>query len=691
MAWAQGAKINNRSEAKVDGTYINIRVTNQENYVFGERGKVGIPMELDWGSDDDVIAIDVENFTSECKQLLGREYNDPELRNIVEAINGGASQLYIYKLNHGEKATSSIATAKNSGAYGNTIDIVVEQDPDAGVGDHPLKNTTATVEAEENVVSVTINEAPKNATITFELEKEEQPVDKSKYSVSTVGSPATITFEKDVEAGEYKLKTFVNELLLETATLTISNKEATEASMKVQKSGDVTQGADYEELTGTDSISVEVTAEGNDNKVTVQYTGLSETQKPDVKLMADQVVVLQEADKVSIQTGSDNVVCTFGKLFDASKEYSLQINVTTTDSMQTKDYGKQALKITQEGENKPAYTDVAYSTSEKEDYSAPIPNRFIITTYVGGTAVDTQRAQLANELKDNDYVTFNKTTKLEASAGINLTGGTNGTVTGADWEKARNVFESQPLNVIAVPVIDVEEQKIWVEYVKRLRDKYGQKFQIVMPYNEDAPQYNYEGVILYANELTDEDLNANEKKVNLTYWLAGAEAGCAVQSSCVARAYNGSYNVSANVTFKQQEWAIDNGIIMFHLVDGVPTVGKDINTLTVIEPEYEQEKSLQFKQNQAIRVLDAICLDTATIFNTYFLGRVPNDEMGRSDLMSRLIRNRESYAAIGAIDTYDSSYLTLERGEQATDVIGTDAIRFLNVMEYLFFTIEVLG
>lgn len=686
--WAQGAKIADRSEAKVDGTYMQLKVQVNETYKFGERGSVGIPFELEWGNDDSLIEINAETFNTDAKKLLGCEYNDPKLKNILEAIRGGASKLYIYKLNHGDKASSELATAKWSGALGNSIDVTVEQDPDAGSVDHPLKETTAEVSAEENVVTVNVQKAPEGADITAILQKEsEEEAEAEKFQISK-GNPFTVTFNEDIEPGNYKLLISVDSLLLSTANISIEHQDATEAKFTVAKSGSIVDGKDKE----SSLSSISVTVQESENKVTVTYSSLSTpSQKPEVKVMAGEMIVASEEDKVKIETdeAQSKVTISFGKNTDDEKEYSLQINVN--DSGASKEYGTQKLTLSKQGENKDAYAKATYSDSTNEDYSKPIPNRYFVKTYIENTLVDTQKAKVASELIDNQYVEFNKSATLTETAGSNLTGGSNGSVTGTDWEKARNAFETAPVNVVAVPTLDTTEQKAWVEYNKRLRDKYGLKFQIVLPYVEEADQYNYEGVIVVANQLTDSDLTDDEKSKNIVYWVAGAEAGCAVQNSCVAKEYTGAYEVGANYTFQQQEQCIDNGLLYFHLVDGIPTIGKDINTLIEIEPEYVNEKNLQFSQNQAIRVLDAICLDTAKIFNTYFLGKIPNDETGRSDLKNRIIKNREAYATIRAIDTYDSSNLRIEAGDRITDVKGYDAIRFMNVMEYLFFQIEVLA
>lgn len=684
--WAQGARINDRSEAIVDGTYLSLRVATQDSYIVGQRGRVAIPIELDWGSDDELIELNAETFAQDCKRLLGYDYNDPKLKNVIEAINGGATTVFLYKLNHGEKAKGTFATAKCSGELGNTIDITVEQDPDAGVGDHPLKNTTCDFAVSEGHIDITIGNPPVNPEYQIKIKNDKgAEVASNRYEVNLLTSPIGIDLSPLLNDGKYTVEVYVNKLLLSTGSFTLSYVRATEAKMEPQLTGDRTDETTKE---GADDVTVEFSVEGN--KVVATYTGVTD-QTPMMQVRMQVGGLLAEAkDRNTFKVEGNKASVTFEKFAAYKGTFTAVANVRTTDGKIVK-IASQQFTVTKNGENKDAYTNPAKDSQVNEDYSQPVANRYIVTTTFNKTVVDTQKVQVSNDLVDNDYVVFDKSYPLKPIAGDNLSGGTNGTVTGADWEACRNLLETTQINTVAVPVFDETEQKVWFNWVVRLRDKYGIKTQIVMPYNENADKFNHEGVILFANTLNDADLSEDQQKTDLCYWLAGAEAGCAVNASCVAKAYNGVYDVNANVTMAQQEWAINNGLIMLHLVDGVPTIGKDINTLTEITPEYEGEKNLQFKQNQAIRVLDAITVDTANIFNRYFLGKVPNDEAGRSDLKSRIIRNREAYAAMGAIDTYDSSNLTINQGDYITDVVGQDAIRFMNVMEYLFFTIEVLG
>lgn len=314
--------------------------------------------------------------------------------------------------------------------------------------------------------------------------------------------------------------------------------------------------------------------------------------------------------------------------------------------------------------------------------------KYIVTTLVNGKEVHTQEVSKASELKDNDFVVFNKEAELEAEAGDEFTGGTNGTVTGESYEKARNAFESYGFNILGLPVYDPDIQKAFVAYTIRLREEYGIKFQLVMPYNEETGEINHEGVITYLNKTTDPGYDSD---TSLTYWLAGAEAGCEVQNSIVGKVYDGSFNVEADVTRAQQQAAIDGGKILFHKDGNDVEILKDINTLTTIDDTTKHSKNDDFKQNQTIRVIDGICLETAKIFNKYFLGKENNDEIGRNALKNELIKIREQYATLRAIKPYDPAALKLTEGDTIRHVMGTDEIKPTNAMEVLQMAISILN
>lgn len=312
---------------------------------------------------------------------------------------------------------------------------------------------------------------------------------------------------------------------------------------------------------------------------------------------------------------------------------------------------------------------------------------YIVRTLVDGVEVDIQAVNDATELKDNEFVTFNKEQELSVNGGDTFSGGADKEVDEKAHQAARDLFENIDFNILAVPTKDKEEQDRYIEYVKTLRDD-GVKFQIVMPAILRNEPVNYEGVIEYVNKVEDP---VKDESTDLCYWLAGAEAGCKVQNSCTAKVYDGTFNVSAKVTRAEQSKAIKGGKILFHTVGDDVVILKDINTLVSISKDDLESKSKDFSSNQVVRVLDGISTETANVFNTYFLGKRPNNDTGRAELKNQLLKIREHYQQINAIDEYDSSQLVIMQGQKLNEVIGRDGIRPLQAMDTLYFQITYQG
>ena len=142
-----------------------------------------------------------------------------------------------------------------------------------------------------------------------------------------------------------------------------------------------------------------------------------------------------------------------------------------------------------------------------------------------------------------------------------LTGGTNGTVNGASYQDYFDKIESYSFNVMGIVSTDNSIKTLAVNFCKRLRDEIGAKFQVVL-HNKEA---DYEGVINVVNNTTAE----------LVYWVTGAEAGCAINKSCLNKKYDGEYEVDTEYTQVQLENAIDEGKFVLHAVNN------DVRVLTV--------------------------------------------------------------------------------------------------------------
>lgn len=305
-------------------------------------------------------------------------------------------------------------------------------------------------------------------------------------------------------------------------------------------------------------------------------------------------------------------------------------------------------------------------------------DKFDVETIYGTTSVDKQvGVAAATDLVNNDWVDFITSATLAATAGTALTGGTDGTVNGTAHQGFLDKLEAYSFNALGCNSDDATTKTLYVNYCKRLRDELGKKFQLVV-HNNAA---DYEGVVNIKNAVTDTGATGHE----LIFWTLGVIAGTAVNASCTNKKYNGEYTVNVSYTQSQLETAIDSGEFAFHKVGNDVRVLTDINSLVTVT----DQKGAIFKRNQTIRVIDQIANDVAVIFNQSYLGVVPNDGMGRSALKQEIASQHEELQRIGAIEGFDSSDISVERGNDITSVVVTDSITVINAMEKLYMTVTV--
>lgn len=296
-----------------------------------------------------------------------------------------------------------------------------------------------------------------------------------------------------------------------------------------------------------------------------------------------------------------------------------------------------------------------------------------VVTYLGTKEVDKQTIKEVSELVDNDYVTFSMEA-LEVTAGKSLEGGTNGDVSGEAHQNFLNKLESYQVNAIGCTVKDESTSNLYVQYAKRLRDEQGIKFQVVL-FNNAA---NYEGVVNVKNK-TAEDESA------LVYWVTGVIAGCEINKSNTNKTYDGEYTINADYTQAQLEASIDNGEFVLHKVGDEIRVLVDINSLV----DTTIEKGEEFKSNQTIRVLDQIASDVASVFNSKYLGKIANNEAGRTSLWSDIIALFKDYQTLQAIENFEDVDISVEIGNDKKSVTINTNVQVINAMEKLYMTVVV--
>lgn len=300
-----------------------------------------------------------------------------------------------------------------------------------------------------------------------------------------------------------------------------------------------------------------------------------------------------------------------------------------------------------------------------------------VRTLLGTTIVDEQTVAAAGDLIDNDYVTFKKDAALAATALTVLSGGTNGTVDGNAYQTYLDRIESYTYNAMGVVTEDETVKNLFTAFNKRLRNEMGIKFQTVI-HQKAADSM---GVVNVKNKV----VGAGISPASLVYWVTGLIAGCAVNKSNQNKKYNGEFTVDADYTQSELIAAIKAGEFVLHKVNSDIRVLEDLNSMvTTTDTEGDV-----FKDNQTIRVIDQMANDDAVLFNTKYLGVVPNDESGRISLWSDLVKIRQEMQTLGAIENFTDKDITIEQGDTKKSVVVTAYITVVNAMGKLYMTTTV--
>ncbi len=300
-----------------------------------------------------------------------------------------------------------------------------------------------------------------------------------------------------------------------------------------------------------------------------------------------------------------------------------------------------------------------------------------VSTVLGTEVMDKQTVADATGLVSNDWVDFITSATLAATAGTALTGGTNSTVSATQHQAFLDALEAKSFNALGCLSTTDAIKGLYVNFCKRLRDEMGKKFQVVV-YNKAA---DYEGVVNVKNAVTDTGAAGSE----LVYWVTGIIAGTAVNASALNKKYDGEFAVNVAYTQSQLETAIRSGEFTLHQVGDDVRVLSDINSLVTTS----DTKGDIFKDNQTIRVIDQIANDIAVLFNTKYLGVVPNDNAGRISLWADIVQHHQNLQTIRAIENFTDADVAVAQGETKKAVVVTDAVTVVNAMEKLYMTVTI--
>lgn len=305
-------------------------------------------------------------------------------------------------------------------------------------------------------------------------------------------------------------------------------------------------------------------------------------------------------------------------------------------------------------------------------------SKYNVKTVLDTIIVDEQIVSKASELVDNDYVTFKTNATLAVTAGTAMENGTNSEVDGTAYQNYLDKIESFTFNVMGVATTNAEIKNLIIAFTKRMRDEVGAKFQAVL---HDIAA-DYEGVINVVNKVTADN---NFDESSIVYFVTGIEANCAINKTCLNKIYTGEFEVNTDYTQTQLEEAIQDGKLVLHNVNNEVRILEDVNSLVTTS----ETKGDIFKNNQTIRVADQIANDIAVLFNTKYLGNVPNNESGRISLWTDIVKHHTQLQDIGAIEDFADEDVTVEAGNTKASVVINDVVTVINAMSQLYMTVKI--
>lgn len=288
-------------------------------------------------------------------------------------------------------------------------------------------------------------------------------------------------------------------------------------------------------------------------------------------------------------------------------------------------------------------------------------NHFTVTTLLDGVAVDEQMVAKYDELVDNDFVAFDKSGTLSATASMALSGGLAGTVDVADIELAVERLGSYGVNIVC-PMHKLTDTKV-LNAVITQNEKYGHWMQMIGEHTgELVPTGGSEYLI--APDVANDSINL----MLLFPYLAGAEAACELRTEIANRSLDSEllrYLVDKEgmkpPTQEQLEHGIRAGYMMLHTVGNDWRVLNDDNTYI----KYTPTKDKNFHKNQVVRVLFTMANDRTGIFVNEFANKAGTRELDRNAYKMRLVKSAQYFYSIGALAEFDTADITVEAGAQS--------------------------
>jgi hypothetical protein len=310
---------------------------------------------------------------------------------------------------------------------------------------------------------------------------------------------------------------------------------------------------------------------------------------------------------------------------------------------------------------------------------------FDVKTLLQGVELDKQTVNKAEDLIANTYVKFqvNGTEGIKLTAAMPLIGGANGTVTNQEHSNFLSALEVQDFQTVGLLSQDNSLKALYTSFVKRLRDTEGKKVQAVL---SDYATAGHEGIISVKNGVLLADGTVIDK-ISAVAWVAGATAAAAVNESLTYQSYDDAVDADIRLSHSETTAALLNGDLLFTYSSGRAVVEQDINTFKAFSPD----KGRAFSKNRVLRVLDGIANDLKRIFESYYVGKVANNEDGRALFWSQCASYMNDLQNIGAIEAFNAQTdVVVVAGTDSDSILLEVAVKPVDSVEKVYMKVKVV-
>lgn len=325
---------------------------------------------------------------------------------------------------------------------------------------------------------------------------------------------------------------------------------------------------------------------------------------------------------------------------------------------------------------------------------------FEVITYVDGEVVDTQKVTTLTELEANDYVVFSQReiiqqtdeegniipqeTDLVETAGTALEGGSNGILDeSASYPKFMKLLRMAKWQTMACLSSNDTIKRSVVNFIKAERDDYGRYVQGVVADYDGA---DAEGIINSVSGVIIDGVTFSKEE--FTCIVAGMTAGANFNQSNTARVVTGASEIIDEMTDEEIIKALKAGKFLISTsASGKIKVEQDINSLHT----FTKKKDYTFSKNRVIRTLDEIGTTTKTTWEDTYMGKVDNNDTGRSVFKADLTSYAMELQRLNGITNFDVQDLSVYKGNDVDSVRVDWNVQPVDSMEKLYLQCNISG